>query len=65
MKRRLIALLSAGAMVATALVGCGSKSDDSASEDQSSASTEESAGETTKIVNKEATIEVPDEVTKG
>ncbi len=48
MKRRLIALLLAGAMVATALVGCGSKSDDSASEDQSSASTEESAGETTK-----------------
>ena len=65
MKRRLIALLLAGAMVATALVGCGSKSDDSASEDQSSASTEESAGETTKIVNKEATVEVPDEVTKG
>lgn len=31
MKRRLIALLLAGAMVATALVGCGSKSDDSAS----------------------------------
>ena len=31
MKRRLIALLLAGAMVATALVGCGSKKDDSSS----------------------------------
>ena len=30
MKRRLIALLLAGSMVATALVGCGSNSDDSA-----------------------------------
>lgn len=66
MKKKLIALLLAGAMTAAALAGCGGGGSDSASE-ESTESTEsaESTEESTEIVNKEATIEVPDEVTKG
>ena len=65
MKKKWIALVLAGAMVMTAFTGCGNKkSDDSATKDDSAA-TEESSGESTEIVNKEATIEVPEEVTKG
>lgn len=66
MKKKWIAFVLAGAMVMTAFTGCGNKkSDDSAKKDDS-ATTEESGGsESTEIVNKEATIEVPEEVTKG
>ncbi len=66
MKKKLIAMLLAGAMVVTALSGCGggSSSDSSSTAEESTESTENS-GEATEIVNKEATIEVPDEVTKG
>lgn len=60
MKRRLMALILAGVMAVTVLAGCGKKSDDSSTKEDS-ATTEEA----TEIVNKEATIDVPDEVTKG
>src|SRR5699024_1841820 len=68
MKKRLLALLLAGAMVATALSGCGGKSSSDSSDTSSSTEASEdtgSSGEATKIENKEATIDVPDEVTKG
>lgn len=60
MKKRVLALLLAGAMVATSFVGCGGKKDE-----QAESTTTESAEEKEEAANKEATIEVPDEVTPG
>lgn len=66
MKKKWIAFVLAGAMVMTAFTGCGNKkSDDSAKKDDSAATEESGGSESTEIVNKEATIEVPEEVTKG
>lgn len=68
MKRRLVALVLTGMLAATALAGCGNKTQENASGSEPAA--EESKEEGTEggssaIKNVEATIEVPEEVTKG
>ncbi len=71
MKKRVLALFLASTMVLTGMVGCGNKSDGAAEETQESQDGED-AGDAEEaeesgdaVENKEATIEVPDEVTKG
>lgn len=68
MKRRVLALVLTGMLAATALAGCGNKTQEngSGSEPAAEESKEEStASEGSAIKNVEATIDVPEEVTKG
>ncbi len=58
MRKKILTMLLAGVVAVTALTGCGGN------QTKSEGSTDASQ-ETTKIVNKEAKIEVPEEVTKG
>ena len=70
MKKKILALFLAGTMVVVGMAGCGSKDNGGSEDTKGQESTEspegEDTGEESKAVeNKEATIEVPDEVTKG
>lgn len=56
MRKKILTMILAGAVAVTALTGCGGAKKESSTE---------ASQETTKIVNKEAKIEVPEEVTKG
>lgn len=56
MRKKILTMILAGAVAVTALTGCSGAKKESSTE---------ASQETTKIVNKEAKIEVPEEVTKG